>query len=799
MGGLSSPVPGDQEDRILNRSRVRKRLTCTGLVQGVGFRPLVHRLAIERGLTGSVWNDPDGAAIEIEGSEEQVRSFLDALPVSLPALARLDHLEIRNLPPKGGAGFRVDMSRVGQRKRALLPPDAALCPACDTEMSDPEDRRYRYPFTTCTECGPRYTLVHALPYDRSRTSMACFPLCEACEMEYSTVSDRRFHAEPIACPVCGPRLWLVDSGGGLITREHVVDRARKMLAEGSILAVKGLGGFQLACRADRNQPVRRLRTLKNRLTRPFALMGRSIDVLKTLVSLSNEGETLLRSPRSPILLAPVRSGSSVVSEIAPGLKDLGVMIPTTPLHRELFRDAPYEVLVMTSGNLSEEPICRGNREAIDRLGPLSDALLLHDRDIVRRVDDSVLRQIDEGPVMIRRSRGWVPDPLPLPLSLKEPVLALGGHLQVTACIGIGDQAFLTQHIGDLDTPAARAFLEEAVEDLESFLEVRPKVIVTDIHPDYPTTWLGEKMADSRGGRVMRVQHHLAHAFSLMGEEGRIPGADEKQLSILLDGTGWGPDGSSWGGEWISIGPELDWSRVAHLEPLPLVGGEQAVREPWRILAAALARSGRTDLFEKIPLANLVPPKKLLEVGQLSLSGTWPSASGAGRIFEAAGAMLGLAPVNRYEGEAAQLAEAAAGGRKGSTVWGEVEFLLSRETRILPSAALLTEGARRLAEGEDPDEVASSFHATFARLVRCMTRNVAPSRTLPVAAGGGCLVNRLLRSGLRNEFSIEGIPLFLPSILPPGDGGLAFGQVVAASLVLQNHLDPVCLESPCSVL
>ena len=430
---------------------IRLQVRCRGTVQGVGFRPTVHRVATSLGLAGWVINDPLGATLEIEGPEDVVNLFVDRLVAELPPLARLDEVEREFVEPQGETGFEVRTSTLGRREGALVPPDSVVCVDCRDDMERPGDRRFHYPFTTCTNCGPRFSLVRALPYDRERTSMACFPFCPDCEREYVDPADRRFHAEPVACPACGPRLWLADADGEDTEVADPMSAAREALLAGRIVAVKGIGGFQLACRADSGDAVERLRERKRRMGKPFAVMVRDLETVRSLVDLDPESEKLMASARAPIVLAPRRVPSAIADEVAPGLDDLGVMLPTTPLHIELLRDPRMPPLVMTSGNLSEEPLCRGNREAVERLRGISDSFLLHDRDIVRRVDDSVVRSSTAGPIMVRRARGWVPEPVALPEDANAVVVATGGHLQVTACVTQGRQAFPSQHVGDLDS------------------------------------------------------------------------------------------------------------------------------------------------------------------------------------------------------------------------------------------------------------------------------------------------------------------------------------------------------------
>jgi hydrogenase maturation protein HypF len=808
----------------------RLRLVCRGTVQGVGFRPAVHRLATGLGLSGWVRNGPEGVVVEVEGEDAAVTAFARRLPGSLPPLARLDDLEVAAVEPAGDRGFSVMASEDGARARALVPPDTALCSECRREMADPADRRFRYPFTTCTDCGPRFSLVQGFPYDRVRTSMACFALCPACRREYEDPGDRRFHAEPVCCPECGPRVWVEgpgtgdrgpgsgteekgsgvrgpgsgtegkgtgvrgpgsgtegkgtgDQGPGSGTTEketgaEAIGEARRALEGGAIVAVKGLGGFQLACRADDDGAVARLRDRKRRPAKPFAVMVADLEAARRLVTLTLDDEELLGSPRSPVVLAPRRPDAPVCRGIAPGLDDLGVLLPTTPLHVELFRDARWPALVMTSGNLTDEPICKGNREALERLSGIADLFLVHDRDVVRRVDDSVVRSTPTGPVVLRRARGYVPDPLPLPVAAPRPVLAMGPYLQATACLAAGGDAFFSQHVGDLDSEPARAFLAEAVEGLEAFLDARAEVIVVDHHPDYASTRLGERLAEERGARLVRVQHHVAHAAAVLAEHRRFPAPGGQALAVALDGTGWGGDGSAWGGEWLLLGGDLSWRRLAHLEPLPLVGGEAAVREPWRVVVAALLRAGAGDLLGDLPMAAQVAVETLRTVARLAARPGWPLASGAGRVFEAGGALLGLAAVNGYEGEAAARLEALAASAWPAEPWHElVSGPRVPDPGPLPSSALLAVAARRLLAGEPPARIAAGFHATFCRLVARWTSSVAPDGTTAVAIGGGCLVNRLLREALVTELTMLGLDTLLPSQVPPGDGGIAYGQAV----------------------
>jgi hydrogenase maturation protein HypF len=766
-------------------------VTFRGTVQGVGFRPAVHRIAGALGLNGWVINDPQGATMEIEGPAGGIDEFFDRLATGLPPLARLDRVDREELPVLGEHGFEVRSSTLGQRQGALVPPDAVLCADCRREMEDPDDRRYHYPFTTCTNCGPRFTLVRALPYDRERTSMGCFPFCPDCESEYTDPADRRFHAEPVACPACGPRLWLAASDGEEVeSAADPIATARDELLAGRIVAVKGLGGFQLACRADSSDAVTRLRQRKRRFGKPFAIMVRDLEEARSTVDLDRAAEALLVSPKAPIVLAPRRSRSSVAAEVAPGLDDLGVMLPTTPLHVELVRHPEMPPLVMTSGNLSEEPLRSGNREAIEGLAGIADCFLLHDRDVVRRLDDSVVRTSSGGPTLVRRARGWVPEPMPLPVSSPEVIVATGGHLQVTACVVQEQQAFLSQHVGDLDSVPAREFHAEVVEGLLDFLQVDPSFIVADAHPDYPSSWFARDLADRFGIDVLSVQHHLAHVAAVLGEHDRFPDQGDQCIGIALDGTGWGPDGTAWGGEWLSVGADLEWRRLAHLEPLPLVGREAAVREPWRVAVAALVRQGEEALIEATPMAPQIDRDRLSAMIKLAADERWTLASGAGRVFEAAGAILGVGEVNRWEGEAAaRLESLATRSDDDPDPWPGVEIGRDGGLPTMPSARLLAEVARRVAGNENLESVAAGFHRTFCALAAEMTALVAGRERGIVALGGGCIVNRILALELAKRLEMLGFEVVLPRSAPPGDGGLSYGQAVIGAVSAARGVVP----------
>lgn len=751
----------------------RFRLVCGGAVQGVGFRPTVYRLAAGLSLGGFVRNSPEGVIIEIEGPPEKTSLFIKELPDSLPPLAKLTQFSHKEIDLKGDISFEIIDSKAGKRSRALSSPDSAICPDCQKEMDSPGDRRMNYPFTNCTNCGPRYTIILSFPYDRERTSMACFPMCPDCLKEYRNPADRRYHAEATCCLKCGPKLWLADREGRRLGEGYkAVEKTKDFLAEGKIVAVKGLGGFQLAARADLRKTVVELRKRKKRESKPFAVMVKDLHTAEEWAILTEADTQALLSPKGPIILAPKKK-RDIMEEVAPGLIDIGVFLPTTPLHVELFRNAPYDALIMTSGNATDEPIAMGNREALERLSSIADHFLFHDRDILRRLDDSVMRSSSCGPFAVRRSRGFVPDPIGIGWDSTGTVLATGAHLQNTGCIASGNEAFFTPHIGDLDTAKARDFLEESLLSLERFLESEPAAVATDLHPDYPSRWLGEKLAKERDLWVFEIQHHLAHLASVLGEQGRFPLEGETSYGIILDGTGYGTDGTAWGGEILKLGGDLRWKRLSHLEAFPLIGNEKAVREPWRI-ALALLSKGKSG----INAGKFFPgPFSGEELEALSGTTGWELSSGAGRLFEAAGALCGLTTINRHEGEAAILFESLAETFTGlPEKWGEIAM---EGDNVFPTAKFFTAFAKRLSSGDDKAKLAMEFHTNFSALIADIAARKIPQGSV-IGLSGGCFINRILRKEIHGKLKERGFYPLLPYNIPPGDGGVSFGQALLAS-------------------
>jgi len=711
--------------------RERRRFRISGIVQGVGFRPFVHGLATRLGLSGFVLNDGAGVVTEVEGAPALLDDFTHALRERAPRLARIDEVSSECVTALGETGFRIEASRA-TAATALVPADIATCDDCLRELFDPADRRYRYPFVNCTQCGPRFTIVRRVPYDRPWTTMAGFPLCDACRQEYEDPADRRFHAEPIACPVCGPRLSM--------PLEDAVAR----LGAGEILAVKGLGGYHLACDATDEDAVGRLRARKHREDKPFALVTAAPE---DLGEVGQAEEALLRSPAHPIVLLRRSAGAVVAHSVAPGAAWLGVMLPYTPLHHLLCADLGRP-LVLTSGNRSDEPIAVADDEARERLGGIADAFLAHDRPIHRRCEDSVVRT--QFP--LRRSRGYAPVGLRLPVPSPQPLLAVGGELKSTFCVVRGAEAFLSPHLGDLDTELAYDAFRADLELYVAMLGGRePELIAHDLHPEYLATKWAVERADATGAELDGVQHHHAHAAGCLAEHGLA----EPALALVFDGTGYGTDGTLWGGELLRC-DLAGFERLAHLEPVPLPGGEAAIREPWRMAAVYLERADRPVPFERWPLV-----RKALNVNA-------PLSSGMGRLFDAVAAVLGVRDETSYEGQAAiELEQLASDRRADPYPW-----------RFGDGAALVRAVHDDLAAGRAREEIAAAFHESVAAGAAEACAAAGEPRT--VVLSGGTFQNVRLLAATTTRLEAHGFRVLSHRLVPPNDGGLSFGQAAVAA-------------------
>jgi len=744
-------------------TRIRRRYDVFGVVQGVGFRPFVYCAAAEFGLAGRVANTVDGVVVEVEGEPAAVGAFGDRLRFEPPPLAVIAAVHEADIAVRGGTGFTIEESGDSGRSRTLASPDVATCADCLEELRDPTGRRYRHPFISCTNCGPRFTIITGLPYDRATTTMAGFPMCEACRVEYDNPADRRFHAQPIACHDCGPRLELVTALP--TTGDDAIAKARALLADGHIVAVKGLGGYHLACDARNETAVAELRRRKRRGDKPFAVMVADIDVARSLADLTGEDEALLSGSRRPIVLVPGKHDTAV----APGSPDLGLMLPYTPLHVLLFGldgDPPGpDALVMTSGNLSGEPIVTDDEAALERLGPLVDAWLRHDRRIHVPCDDSVTRVVGGVEVPVRRSRGYAPLPIALPFEV-PPILATGADLKNTCALADGRYAWVSQHVGDLDELAALAALTRTEQQLEELTGVVPTQLVADQHPGYHSTGWAREHADGRPIRL--VQHHHAHIASVMGEHGL--GADERVIGIAFDGTGFGTDGAIWGGE-VLIAGYKSFRRAAHLRYVPLAGGDASVRRPYRMALAHLHAAG-VPWDDDLPPVRACPDRErtVLEHQLKTGFGCAPTSS-MGRLFDAVASLAGVRHEVDYEAQAAMEFERYA---RGSS-------LESRYPVDVDVSAVIRAVVADVRAGLATAEIAARFHAWVADLIVALAERARAEAALEVVAlGGGVFQNVVLLEAAQARLAERGFQVLCPNRLPPNDGGLALGQLLISA-------------------
>ena len=746
--------------------RVRARVD--GTVQGVGYRPFVYRLAGELGIAGWVLNDERGVLVEAEGPAEAVHVFLARLRADAPPLAEVRGVEAQDVPVIGDAGFEIVSSVHGGAATAPVTPDSATCEDCLAELADPADRRHRYPFLNCTNCGPRFTIVTGIPYDRPLTTMAGFQMCDACRAEYEDPLDRRFHAQPNACPACGPQVRLLERDGTPVEGvEDAMRAAADDLLEGRILAVKGLGGYHLACRADSEQAVAALRSRKRREDRPFALLVADVAAARALVELGPVEEALLTSRERPIVLAPRLPGAAVAASVAPRAPDLGLMLPYTPLHRLLADDAAV-ALVMTSGNTSDEPIAFADADALERLATIADRFRVHDRPIATRTDDSVVRVVRERPLMLRRSRGYVPAALDLPRAAPLHLLGVGAEQKNAFCVAKGDRAWASHHIGDIKNYETLQSLEAGVAHFERLFEVAPQLVVHDLHPDYLST----RYALGREGvQLFGVQHHHAHLAATLAEHGETGPA----VGAIFDGTGYGTDGTVWGGE-ILVGGLDRIERCGRIRPIRMPGGERAIHEPWRMAAAWL-----TELGVALPpvFTDIAQPRWNM-VARMSINGMGsPLTSSAGRLFDAVAAICGVRLEVSYEGQAAIEFEALADR-------GAVDpYPLALEHRgtavsldVRPTIRAVLDD---IAAGVPVGSISARFHAGLARATVEALVLVAGRQELDVAVlSGGVFQNRLLLELTAAGLEQAGLRVLVPEKLPPNDGQIAFGQVAVGA-------------------
>jgi len=748
----------------------RKRLEISGTVQGVGFRPFLYRLAESWRLGGWVLNTGAGVVVEIEGADEDLSGFLQGL-ASPPPLARVDELKIQEIAPQNTRGFEIRVSAAGSDEFLLVPPDIATCDDCRRDFTRPGDRRFGYPFTNCTNCGPRYTIIRDIPYDRPVTTMAPFRMCAECAAEYHAPGDRRFHAQPNACPRCGPRLALDGfEGADDLAR---IREARRLLHAGQILAIKGLGGFHLACDAFNDAAVQLLRERKRRSDKPFAVMARDLGAVETFCAVNDAARAALADVRRPIVILPSLAPNAISPAVAPRNRTLGVMLPYTPLHYLLFGEDPaappeFQALVMTSGNVSEEPIVKDNVEARLSLGALADHFLVHDRQIQTRVDDSVVRVFESRVRVLRRSRGYAPQPIDLGVEMPE-ILACGGELKSAFCLTKRHYAILSQHIGDLENLETLAFFRETLEHMQRFFRVQPRIVAHDLHPGYISTRFA---LEQEGVSKIGVQHHHAHIAACMAEH-RLAG---KVIGVAFDGTGYGTDGCIWGGEFL-VCDYAGFERRAHLRYVPLAGGDTAIRQPWRVALAYLRDTFGAGALPELPLFAGIDPRPLRIVEQMIARRIQTvQTSSCGRLFDAVASIVGLRQETNYEGQAAiELEMAAAEG-----IEEYYSFDLADDGMEIDMRPTIQGVVRDMGSGVEAAIIAAKFHNAMAAMIVAVCERVRAQEQLPrVCLSGGTFQNFTLLQRTADGLRQRGFEVFLHSHVPPNDGGLALGQAVVA--------------------
>jgi hydrogenase maturation protein HypF len=753
----------------------RRTIAVSGIVQGVGFRPFIHGLATRFGLNGFVRNQTGGVLIEVEGLSDSLDCFLHELSSSPPPLAQIDEIRWSPRLPHGDPDFRIESSETDLASSIFISPDFATCDDCLRELFDPRDRRYFYPFLNCTHCGPRLSITREAPYDRQRTTMAEFAMCPACRAEYKDPRDRRFHAQPIACPACGPRLQALDEEGQPIDTELPLALCIASLKDKKIVALKGLGGYHLACIADETAAVALLRRRKERDYKPLAIMVKDLGAARSLCELCPAELRILISPQRPIVLLKRRQYAQVAEMVAPGNPTLGVMLPYTPLHHLILSELDGKPLVMTSGNSSDEPIAYEDDDAVARLTGIADLFLTHDRPIHLRCDDSVTRVVAGSELPLRRSRGYAPAPVELPLPCPIPILALGGQLKATFALGRGLHAFLSHHLGDLEYYEAERAYRQAVPHYERLFGLEPELVVHDLHPDYATT----RYARERHPSIPRlaVQHHHAHVASCMAENL----LDEPVIGVAFDGTGLGTDGAIWGGEFLTGGYRR-FRRAAHLRYVPMPGGDQAIREPWRMAAAYLADAGQSEalLAGHVPAASLTTVRRVIERGINS-----PLTSSAGRLFDGVAALLGLRDRVTYEGQAAIELEwlaTAVSSHDGSFFAFEIAAGAEHGSPLsIDTRPLMADIAGEIGRGKDKAGIARRFHSTLVEIVAQVCGRLRQQDGLnTVVLSGGVFQNALLTSEVIDRLERDSFRVYRHRKVPPGDGGLSLGQLAIAA-------------------
>jgi hydrogenase maturation protein HypF len=788
--------------RTVRQSLKLASIGVRGIVQGVGFRPFVYGLAIKHHLKGFVYNTSEDVKIEVEGKAAAVEQFERELKTQAPPLAHIENVTVEYHRPVGYKNFEIRQSQAQRGKYQLISPDVATCQACLDELLDPEDRRYRYPFTNCTNCGPRFTIIEGMPYDRPKTTMRYFRMCPQCQAEYDNPLDRRFHAQPNACPKCGPQVQLVDNQGNAVNESNPIAAASQLLKEGKILAIKGLGGFLLACDATNDSAVRTLRRRKNRPSKPFAIMVPTVDEAERHCYVLPEEEELLTSPQSPIVLMIWKEGSSVSREVAPNLWFLGIMLPYTPLHHILLRDVGLP-LVMTSGNLSEEPIARDNDEALRRLSGIADYFLVHNRDIYSRYDDSVAMVERGTSQLLRRARSYAPYPIRLPFKTRQ-VLGCGAEDKNTFCLTKDNYAFVSQHIGDMENMETLEHFDSTISLYKRLFHIEPEIIACDLHPDYLTTKYAQELG-AAGRKLVPVQHHHAHIASCLADNG----LEGPVIGVTFDGTGMGADGKIWGGEFL-VADYRNFRRAGHLEYLPLPGGDAAIKKPYRTaIGYILTLLGEDALNVVIASLNRVKGKqsqpasigRVTEVEvevikrQIERKINSPLTSSMGRLFDAISALLGIRGEIDYEGQAAVELEMAAYSSVLARSVGHEAISSAQESypyrivedkgiRIMRVKDLLSAVIEDLRHGVSKGRISVKFHNTVARMINEMCRLIADETGITqVALSGGVFQNRLLLREAIGLLEGSGLQVLTHRQVPCNDGDVSLGQAVIASFAM----------------
>ena len=753
--------------------KIRKNIIIKGIVQGVGFRPFIHKLVQNYNLSGWVLNSNQGVEMDIEGKTEELNNFINDIKKKLPPLARIEKIEVNQLPLIGYKGFNIKKSIVKEEDGfVLVSPDISICKDCLQELFDPHNQRFRYPFINCTNCGPRFTIIKDIPYDRGKTTMNNFKMCSLCQSEYDDIEDRRYHAQPNACADCGPQVSLYQNKRKLEGIDPI-EKAVKLLKEGKIGAIKGLGGFHLACDATNNKAVARLRRLKNREAKPFGIMSFNLEKIKQYCKLGKKEEKWLINRARPIVLLKKKEDSLISSLVAPRNNYLGVMLPYTPLHYLLLKDN-FTALIMTSGNIADQPIIGDNQEALEKLDRIADFFLLYNRDIFNRCDDSVLKIINGDNVFFRRSRGYVPHPIILDFKLKE-VLALGGELKNTISFSKENYVFLSQYLGDLKSVETLNFLKESIASLKKMFRINPEIIACDLHPDYLSTQYAEETRAKKGLRVVKVQHHHAHIVSCMAENN----IKEKVIGVAYDGTGYGDDGNIWGGEFLLCDLK-EYLRVGHLKYYPLPGGDKAIMEPWRMAYSYLysiygprAKKIDIDFNRRMDYDKLSIIEKMIDKNINS-----PLTSSCGRLFDAASSLIGIRDEISYEGQAAMELESFC----ASGIKERYNFCICKEGKefIIDPQEIFIDIIKDLKEGIDKKVIAAKFHNTVAGFTLNLCGKIRENNGInKIALSGGVFQNRYLTEKIISLLEKDGFQVYTQRKVPPNDGGISLGQAVVA--------------------